>query len=189
MRARVLAAIPHTRQLPPATGRHRLTLVAERSGPRRLARAGLTTGILVLAAALVFLLVTTITTTTQLHRANSASAAIAAVLAAPDAHTESLTTSVGGKINSVVSLREHEAVVTTADLPKPSGTHVYQLWVINSAGVARSAGLLTLTSSGSSTPVLAAEVLKGDQIGITVEPAGGTAQPTTTPVVLMPVKA
>jgi anti-sigma-K factor RskA len=27
----------------------------------------------------------------------------------------------------------------------------------------------------------------GDRLGITVEPAGGTAQPTTTPVVVMPV--
>ena len=49
------------------------------------------------------------------------------------------------------------------------------------------AGLLAFTSPGSTTPVLADGVLPGDRLGITVEPAGGTPQPTTTPVVVMPV--
>jgi hypothetical protein len=56
------------------------------------------------------------------------------------------------------------------------------------ARVARkSAGLLAFTSSGSTTPVLADGVLRGDRLGITVEPAGGTHQPTSTPVVVMRV--
>ena len=46
---------------------------------------------------------------------------------------------------------------------------------------ARSAGLI----QGSS--LLASAVRPGDQIGITVEPAGGTARPTTTPVAVVPV--
>ena len=48
-------------------------------------------------------------------------------------------------------------------------------------------GLLTLTSSGS-TPLLASDVLKGDHIGLSVEPAGGSAQPTTV-VALLKVTA
>jgi anti-sigma-K factor RskA len=36
-----------------------------------------------------------------------------------------------------------------------------------------------------SGPVLASAIRPGDRIGITVEPAGGTAQPTTKPVVTM----
>ena len=51
------------------------------------------------------------------------------------------------------------------------------------------AGLLAFTSAGSASPVLAADVRPGDRLGITVEPAGGTAQPTTTPVVIVPVTA
>ena len=46
---------------------------------------------------------------------------------------------------------------------------------------ARSAGLM----AGPST-VLAAAVVPGDRIGITVEPAGGTSKPTTTPVAVLP---
>jgi anti-sigma-K factor RskA len=35
-------------------------------------------------------------------------------------------------------------------------------------------------------PVLASGLLAGDKIGVTVEPAGGTAQPTTSPIVVIP---
>ncbi len=189
LRDRVLAAVPHTRQLPPAPGRRRMAAAGERAGLRRLstARSGLTAGILALAAAVAFLLVTTLSTNNQLQQAHNVNASIAAVLGAPDARLESLSVSGGGKVNSFVSLAKHEAVVTTADMPKPSGTRVYQLWVINSAGVARSMGLLTLTSADS-TPALASGVLKGDKIGISIEPAGGSAKPTDV-VALLPVKA
>jgi anti-sigma-K factor RskA len=87
-----------------------------------------------------------------------------------------------------MSLRQHEAVVT-ADLPALAGTRVYQLWVMTAAGSARSAGLLASVRSGAAPPLLADGVLPGDRLGITVEPAGGTAQPTTLPVVVMPVTA
>jgi hypothetical protein len=50
---------------------------------------------------------------------------------------------------------------------------------------ARSAGLLSRT--GRAGPVLASGVVPGDRIGITVEPAGGTSSPTTTPVIAVPV--
>lgn len=186
MRSRVLAVTPHTRQLPPP-GRNLLA----RTGLRRisLSRTALSAGILTLAAAVVFLLVTQVATSRQLRQAQAGNRAIAAVLAAPDARVEAVTATVGGRVTAVMSLREHEAVVTAAGMPAPPGTRVYQLWVMSSSGAARSAGLLTITSAGSATPVLAAGVLPGDRLGITVEPAGGTKQPTTTPVVIMPVTA
>jgi anti-sigma-K factor RskA len=190
MRTRVLAAVPRIRQLPP-TGRSRRAKAGERTGPRRpsLARAGVTAGILALAAAVAFLFVTQVSTSRQLQQARASNSAIAAVLAAPDARIESVPATVGGTVNAVMSARDREAVVTTADIPSLPETRVYQLWVITSAGAAKSAGLLAVTSSGSTAPVLASGVKPGDQLGITVEPAGGTAQPTTTPVVLVPVTA
>ena len=60
----------------------------------------------------------------------------------------------------------------------------YQLWVIGPDG-ARSAGLLSGT--GQAGPALALGVEPGDRIGITVELAGGTSSPTTTPVIAVPV--
>jgi anti-sigma-K factor RskA len=191
MRTRVLAAVPRVRQLPP-TGRSRHAKPGEqRTGLRRLslARAGVTTGILALAAAVAFLFVTQVSTSRQLQQARASNSAIAAVLAAPDARIESVPVTVGGTVNAVMSARDREAVVTTADIPSLPETRVYQLWVITAAGAAKSAGLLAVTSSGSTAPVLASGVKPGDQLVITVEPAGGTAQPTTTPVVLVPVTA
>jgi anti-sigma-K factor RskA len=74
-------------------------------------------------------------------------------------------------------------LVSSALLASTS-TETYQLWVIGPDG-ARSAGLLSGT--GRAGPVLAPDVAPGDRIGITVEPAGGTSGPTTTPVIAVPV--
>jgi anti-sigma-K factor RskA len=154
-----------------------------------LSRAGLTAGVLALAAAVAFLLVTTISTTRQLHQVQASNRTVAAVLGAPDARVESVPAAGGGTVTAVVSLRQQEAVVTSVKLPALSGGRVYQLWVMNSAGAARSAGLLSLSVSGTAAPALADGVLPGNKLAVTVEPAGGTAQPTTTPVVVMPVTA
>jgi anti-sigma-K factor RskA len=190
MRARVLAAAPLIRQLPPPS-RSRLSRAGGRTGLRRpsLSRTGITAGILTLAAAFVFLIVTQISTNQQLHRAQASNSAVAAVLSAPDAHIEAVSATVGGTVTAVTSLDQHEAVITTADVPPLPDSRVYQLWVMSASGAAKSAGFVTVNSSGSTTPVLASGVQPGDRLGITVEPAGGTAQPTTTPVVVMPVTA
>ena len=84
----------------------------------------------------------------------------------------------------VVSGQQRAAVVTTAGMTSLPAGQVYQLWVMGPAG-ARSAGLLT--QPGRTNQVLASGVRPGDRIGITVEPAGGTARPTTTPVVAVPL--
>jgi anti-sigma-K factor RskA len=189
LRARALAAAPRARQLPPP-GRNLLAIAGQRSGRRRrpLTRAGLTAAIVALAAAVAFLLVAQLSASSQLKQAQASNGAIAAVLAAPDARIESLPGTTGGTVTAVMSLRQHEAVVT-ADLPALPGTRVYQLWVLTPAGSARSAGLLASNSPGSPAALLADGVLPGDRLGVTVEPAGGTAQPTTSPVVVMPVAA
>ncbi|MFZ0083356.1 MAG: anti-sigma factor, partial [Trebonia sp.] len=177
-------------QLPPP-GRVPLALGGQR-GDRaarsrliRPSQAGIA-AILALAAALVFLLVTQVTTRQELRQSQSANHAIAAVLAAPDARIETMPATVGGSVTAVLSVRQHEAVVTAVGLPTPAGSRIYQLWVMSPAG-ARSAGQLPASHAGSTSLVLAVEVEPGDRLGVTVEPAGGTAQPTTTPVVVMPV--
>jgi anti-sigma-K factor RskA len=187
MRARVLAAAPRIRQVPPDG--HPATRWRGRLGRKPLARAGITSGMLALAAAAVFLLVTTLSTNSQLHQVQQQSAAVAAVLSAPDAHSETLATSAGGEVKAIVSVDEQEAVVTTAGVPVLSSSKVYQLWVVTPQGAAKSAGLLKMTSSGTTNPVLASAIVAGDRLAITVEPAGGSAQPTTIPVVALKVTA
>jgi len=166
----VLAATYRTRQLPP--------LSASRPGrvlhfPRRLA-------ILAAAASVAAAAALGITQLTAQHQLDQVRAtAIARVVTAPDAQVDTARAA-GGSVTVVTSIRLHEAVVSTSGMASLPSSRVYQVWVMSPSG-ARSAGLM----HGSS--LLASAVRPGDQIGITVEPAGGTARPTTTPVAVVPV--
>ena len=183
MRRQVLAAASRTRQLPPPGGR-----LLARDTPRRLTRLRRSlprsVAVVALAAVIVVLAVLQVHTRQQLQQAQQGSRAVAAVLAAPDARLATSSTSVGGTMTAVISARDREAVITTADMPAQTDAKVYQLWVISGSG-ARSVGLLPGSSNGVSSPILAADVQPGDRLGITVEPAGGTSQPTTAPILLM----
>ena len=197
LRPRVLAAAYRTRQLPPLTGerigperrRARVTLLfAERTARRHAQRrprvprlaAALAAASLVVV---VVLGITQIMTRHQLDGARTASAAISRVVTASDARIETDRTGAGGTVTVVVSSDQQAAVVSARGMRSLPPAQTYQLWVIGPHG-ARSAGLLSGT--GRAGPVLASGVEPGDRIGITVEPAGGTSSPTTTPVIAVP---
>jgi len=168
MEPQVLAATYRTRQLPPLPAPGRVLHF-----PRRLA-------ILAAAASVAAALALGITQLTAQHQLDQARAtAIARVVTAPDAHVDTARAA-GGSVTVVTSVALHEAVVSTSGMASLPSGRVYQVWVMSPSG-ARSAGLI----QGSS--LLASAVRPGDQIGITVEPAGGTARPTTTPVAVVPV--
>ena len=181
MEQRVLAAAYRTRQLPPlpsdrlrAARDHRRAQVARRFAPRRIAAFAAAASV----AAAVALGITQVSTQHRLESTQASNAAISQVVTAPDARIETTRTSAGGSVTVVASAALREAVVTGTGTP-PAG-RVYQVWVM-SPSAARSAGLM----AGPST-VLASAVVPGDRIGITVEPAGGTSKPTTTPVAVLP---
>ena len=119
-----------------------------------------------------------------LSGARSVDAEIAALLSAPDALVASAATSAGGTATVVASLGAAAMVFTGAGLPVLPPSSVYELWFIG-AGGARPAGLVPLTPA----PVLAAGLSGGDAIGVTVEPAGGSPAPTTTPIVVLTLPA
>src|SRR6266508_2793551 len=115
-------------------------------------------------------------------RADAASrraADIAAVLAAPDAVTRTATVTGGGRVRVVVSAELDRAVVLLNDLGRTPAGKTYQLWLIKGAQP-RSAGVLPAGAQA------ATRLLRGlgdaELLGVTVEPAGGSEQPTTTPV-------
>jgi anti-sigma factor RsiW len=177
MEQRVLAAAYRTRQLPPLPVDHRhraQQLFAGRPGLRRAAAFAAAASV----AAAVALGITQVSTQHQLESTRASNAAISRVVTAPDARIETARTSAGGSVTVVASAALREAVVSATGTP-PAG-RVYQVWVMNASG-ARSAGLM----AGPST-LLASAVVPGDRIGITVEPAGGTSKPTTTPVAVLP---
>ena len=180
MRARVLEATGRVRQLPPSGVR--VLPAGHRRPLKRLRRLSRPVALAAMAAAIVVLAVLQLDTRHQLQQAQAGNRAIASVLAAGDAQIELGSSSVGGTVTAVVSRQDHAAVVTAADLPAPADDRVYQLWVIKGP-VKRSAGLLPGSDSGATSSVLADDVQPGDQLAITVEPAGGSTQPTTTPIV------
>jgi anti-sigma-K factor RskA len=128
--------------------------------------------------------ITQVSTQHQLDSAQATSTAIAKVLDAPDARIEATSATAGGAVTVVVSALQREAVVTTRGMPSLSSSRVYQVWVMSSSG-ARSVGLLSSTDHVGQ--LLASGVRSGDQIGITVEPSGGSSRPTTTPVATVPL--
>ena len=113
---------------------------------------------------------------------------MAAVLAAPDTRVITQATSAGGSATAVYSLARHALVVASAQLPPPPRGKVYELWLLGPPRV-RPAGLLPATTGGHTAPMLVAGLVSGDQLGMTVEPAGGTSRPTTTPIVVLPLRA
>jgi anti-sigma-K factor RskA len=193
MERRVLAAAYQTRQLPPlsADRPHRFPRRAlpRRALPRWVSSRGtfprLTVprrmAVLAAAASVAVAVALGITQLSAQHQLDQARAtAIARVVTAPDAHVETTQTSAGGNITVVTSAALREAVVSASGMASLPSSRVYQVWVLSPSG-ARSAGLM----HGSS--LLASAIRPGDRIGITVEPAGGTARPTTTPVAVLPV--
>ena len=186
MRQHVLEAANRTRQLAPS-GRRLPDPVANGRGAwlRRALPRPVSAAVMTAMAVAVVVLATVLGGTQQrLEQARSANQAVAAVLTAPDARITTSGTAVGGTVTAVISVRDHEAAITAAGLPAPPASKAYQLWVISASG-ARSAGLMPRAGPGATPPVLAADVLPGDKLGITIEPGGGSARPTTTPIVVL----
>ncbi len=180
MKGRVLAAVATTRQLPPVPDVR--PLPAPAAGWSRRAAVPLAAVCLVIAVVLGVLLGIS---RHQLGTETAQQRAIAAVLSAPGARLVMKPTSLGGEATIVVAAKLHKFIFTSTGLPALASARVYQLWVLGPGGSATSAGLLSMAANGQTTPVLASGLAAGDQVGVTVEPAGGTAKPTTTPIVII----
>jgi anti-sigma factor RsiW len=122
------------------------------------------------------------------QRVEASQAQIASVLSAADARTVAASGPDGSHGTAVVSDLKHAAVFAASSWPQPPDRSVFQLWVIDPSG-ARSAGLLHRQPDGTLAPVYTKDVpATGANFGVTLEPAGGSKQPTTKPVLLMPLQ-
>jgi anti-sigma-K factor RskA len=110
------------------------------------------------------------------------------VLAAPDARTVTGTVKTGGTTTVVLSAIRHELVVSSSGLAALPADKVYELWLISPTAAHR-AGLLPAAVAGRTAPVLASGLVPGDELGMTVEPAGGTSQPTTAVILALKLTA
>lgn len=108
---------------------------------------------------------------------------MAAIAEAPDAQSQTLEVPGGGEVTLVSSAEQERSGVVVEGLPALADDQTYELWYIDDAGAA-SAG--TFDVAGAETwRVLEGSFMPGVAVGITVEPAGGSPQPTTEPIVVI----
>jgi anti-sigma-K factor RskA len=114
--------------------------------------------------------------------------AIADILSAPGVRVISRKASAGGGIVTVdLASSLHELVVTSDDMPRLPASEAYQLWTFERSGKTASDGLLSFIPDHRTAPDVASGITSGDKMDVTVEPAGGTAKPTTAPIVSIPL--
>jgi anti-sigma-K factor RskA len=108
--------------------------------------------------------------------------ALAAITSASDVRRAQATVSTGGKATLVWSLNLKKSAIIGKGLSVLPTGKTYELWYISAEGTPTPAG--TFESNGKSTlEVLSGHMAKGDTVGVTVEPSGGSKTPTTKPIV------
>jgi anti-sigma-K factor RskA len=181
LRSRVLAEIARTRQVSPAGRAH-----FNRPSVRRILSAAAAAVLIAGAAGLGGI-------TWQSHRAaheaqisadraSDRAARLAEVMTDPGRVEVVGASSVGGTATVVAA--GGTAVFATSKLPAPPSGKAYQVWLIDKAGV-RSAGLLKLNNGSGQS--LVSGVTLGASVAVSIEPAGGSRQPTTKPVLNLKV--
>lgn len=179
LRDDVLAGIREVRPLPPVREPVPVSLTDERRRRRHRGRALLAAASVVVAlgvgAAVVQPWQDDGTSDVELTAADR-------VLRAPDA-TRTTQTFPGGATATVVrSLSEGRAVIVTEDMPPAPAGKVYELWLQSPEGRMEPAGLMP--PKADQTFVLEGDAGEAMAAGITIEPAGGSTEPTTSPIAL-----
>ena len=104
------------------------------------------------------------------------------VLRAPDARSVTLEFPDGASARVTRSVREGRAVITTEDMPPAPTGKVYQLWFQHDDGSMTPAGVMP--PRPDQTVLLRGDAADAVGAGITVEPAGGSPEPSGEPIAL-----
>lgn len=116
----------------------------------------------------------------QLGSVTAAAADVTAVLTAPDAATVSAPVATGGRAAVVSSASQGRAVLVTDGMPPAPAGRTYQIWFITGSGAASPAGFVP--AGEHTATLLVGDLGSAGAVGVTVEPDGGSPQPTTQPV-------
>lgn len=106
------------------------------------------------------------------------------IIAAPDAKVKQFSVPGGATMLVMHSEKEGRGGVMTLGMSAPPQGKSYELWLIDQAGAAKPAGLLESGGGGSTWNELPGGIGSASFLGVTVEPEGGSAQPTTKPILV-----
>ncbi len=179
LRGRVLEEVARTRQLAPAPER----LPAPRRGRWSW---GLGLVLAACVAVMVALGAVVVDQVRQVGDLRENERQIAAVLSDPSADYTTAEPMEGVSVTVVHSESSGRLVFSAHGLERLEDED-YQLWLTRDDGSVYSAGVLSVDESGFVLPVLAApqdEATGG--VAVTVEPEGGSEQPTSDPLMAMP---
>lgn len=109
---------------------------------------------------------------------------LAQINSAPDAQRASAEVTGGGTATLVWSESVGKSAILINDLSELPSDKTYELWYIRD-DVAHPAGTMD-ASTATTWRVLDGAKSAGDTVGVTVEPRGGSEQPTTAPIVAIP---
>ncbi|MDT5210591.1 MAG: hypothetical protein QOF67_3006 [Mycobacterium sp.] len=102
------------------------------------------------------------------------------VFAAPDVRTVSGQIPGGGTATVVFSRDKNAGVLVMNNVAPPAPGTVYQMWLINDKG-SKSAGTMDAKSVAPSTTAVLPDLGNSQTLAFTVEPPGGSVQPTSAP--------
>jgi len=113
----------------------------------------------------------------------AASLALGIVLADDDPSARTVPVAAAGAVGGELELRGESGRLRVRGLPSPGRDRVYQVWVRRGNAAPRPTNALFAPSrTGSSTVAVPGDLAPGDSVLVTPEPAGGSAAPTSAPV-------
>lgn len=212
MRAEVLARIAITRQLPPQVSHYKDQQPAE-SGEGSAAppphteklqpfpdrepvlaevvdissRRRWSSRLLLSAAVAVVVAMVAVGAFLAFNKGTSSEDALRSCLqSSNDQHSAPAAADSVGVSKVTVSASCGAALVQLSSIPAAPSGHTYQLWVI-AGGQARSVGTMLPDNSGTMPDVVAPVQVGDTALGVTVEPSGGSAAPTSPVLITVPL--
>jgi anti-sigma-K factor RskA len=175
LKSAVLARISQVRQDPPQAT---VTQLPRRRTSLALRLTSAAAAVLLVAAGVLGVLLVQTRQTADESEANAA--AMAAILEAGDAQVVNQANAEGGRMTLLASRSADRGLLLVENMPAPGPDEDFQVWAIG-GGHAEPAGLLT---DGGTRDLEVDGVDGADAIGITVEPAGGSATPSNEPFLM-----
>jgi anti-sigma-K factor RskA len=171
MRAAVLAHISEVRQLPPDA-----TVVPLRRPSWALRMTSVAAAVLLVATVVLGTLL--VRSQDSLEDTQAQAAQVSSILNSGDAQIATQGDESSGRMIALMSRSANKMLLLTDELPAAPSGKDYQAWTIGDE--VRSAGLITPRDGRASLEVSGID--GAELVGITIEPTGGSAQPSADPI-------